>query len=165
MIWLFLLLLTITAVILYLLFAPFILYINSDEGVYRIRFHKLASVSYVAHNGKPGLEIRIAGWRKRVSHVSFMAKKSEPQKKVQKPSKPRMTFNRVLAVIKTFRISRFYVSIDTGNAQANGVLYPTLYAWGQYAHRHAEINFLNRNTVILEIKNTMARVIKAFLFS
>ena len=70
----------------------------------------------------------------------------------------------VKAIMNSFSVNKCYLSIDSGDVQLNGILYPFFYWLGKRMHKTIEINFLNRNEFILEIENNFARIIKTFIF-
>lgn len=146
----------------YLLFAPFYLEINSAEGLYRIRFHRLFSARLMVADTSLKVEFKIAGWSRQIDVFTKtkQTKKRPPAKKKQ----PGISFKLIVAVIKSFKVNKCYVSIDTGSMQLNGILYPGFYFLSRYVGKTIEINFLNRNEIILEIKNNLARIIRVFIF-
>ncbi|HEY8780400.1 MAG TPA: hypothetical protein VIM16_02195 [Mucilaginibacter sp.] len=151
----------------YLLFAPFYLEINSISGLCGVRFHRLAFAKLVISESSVKIDLWIAGWRKRIDPFAKSVKrkptkKSIPPKQKKKPFK--ISFSSVKAVLKSFKINKCYLNIDSGNVQLNGLLFPGFYWLSKYTNKPLSINFLDRNEIILEIENNMARIIKALIF-
>lgn len=159
-------LLIILAVFSYLLFAPFYIEINSISGLCGIRLQRLASAKLILADNLLKIDLHIIGWRKQIDPFEKHAKRKE-ETVVQKKKKQRTLFSisRVKALIKSFKVNNFYLNIDTGNLQLNGILFPCFYWLGNYSGKPIAINFLNKNEIILEIENNLARIIRAFIYS
>jgi hypothetical protein len=166
MIWLLVLLLLIVAVFSYLLFAPFYLEINSLNGFYGIRFHRVAFAKLIFIDNSFKIDLYLAGWRKQIDLFARPAKGNQEEKpaKSERKKKPyKISFARIKAVIKSFKINKCYLDIDTGNVQLNGMLYPGFYWLGKYTNKPITIIFFEKNEIILEVENSVARVLKAFI--
>jgi hypothetical protein len=159
-------LLIILAIFGYLLFAPFYIEINSINSLYGVRFHRIASAKLIFADNLLKIDLHIIGWKKQIDPFEKRAKRKE-KTVVQKKKKQRTLFSisRAKALIKSFKINKFYLNIDTGNLQLNGILYPCFYWLGNYAGKPIAINFLNKNEIILEIENNLAGIIRAFIYS
>jgi hypothetical protein len=168
MLWFLIFLIIILAALSYLIFAPLCLEINSIEGLYRIRFHRLASARLVANKGSFKIDLKIAWWHREIDpFAARMQSKKREQSKKSAPAKrkrPNIDFNVVMAVIKSFRVKKCFVTLDTGSMPLNGLLYPAFYLLSVRTGRTVEINFLDRNEIVLEIENSLARIIKVFIF-
>jgi len=105
----------------------------------------------------------IAGWRSQLDlfRKSSIRKEKRPTVKGKRQS---VDLNVVAAVIKSFKVRKCYVKVDTGNMQLNGILYPGFYLLSKATARTFEINFMNTNEIVLEIENNIARIIKVFIF-
>ena len=163
--WLLYLVLTILAILSYLLFAPAYIEINSTSGIYRLRFHHLASGAVVLKDYRFKLNLRIAWWEKQIDLFARGEKKNEPKKTTPKKARRRISFTTIRAIIKTFRVNIFRTDIDTGNVELNGLLYPVFYGISKYSGKHIMVNFLGNNEIIIEIENNLARMIRAYISS
>lgn len=56
------------------------------------------------------------------------------------------------------------MSIDTGNMPLNGIMYPGFFWLSRLTGKTFEINFSDKNELILEIENNLAGLVKAFFF-
>lgn len=166
MLWVLIFLSVIAVILSYLLFAPFYLEINSITGVYGVRFHHLATARVMLKNSTPVLDLRIAGWKKEVDLATkfFKKKKKRPVIKKEKTG-PGISIAQVLKLLKTFRINRFYLDLDTGNMPVNGLLYPAFYWAGRYLDKPVSINFYHRNEVVIEVENNFARILRIIISS
>jgi hypothetical protein len=162
--WFVIVVLIIIAVFVYLLFASFYLELNSRSGLCRIRFHRLAYGKLIITDNTLIIDLWIAGWARQIDLFTRNAK-SEAESIKPKRKKPfKVSFGRVEAVLRSFKINKCYLNIDTGNVQLNGMLYPCFYWLSKASHKPVAINFLDQNEIILEIENNIARVIQALIF-
>lgn len=152
----------------YLFFAPFYLEINSIKGFLKIRFHKLASVSVMIINDSVLLDMRIAGWKKQMDLLettTVQKKKPVKKKKELKKEKSNISPKKIMAVLASFKVKQCDVSIDTGDVQLNGILYPVFYLVQCYSKKNMQINFTGENKLVLEIENSLARMSRAYIGS
>ncbi len=161
------------AIFSYLLFAPFYLEVDSTKGFLRLRFHRLASADLRIVDFYPILELRVFGWKKKMDLLKTMKtskEKSSKRKKIEnkkgkKSSWMKVTLKKIVGVLKSFKINKCELLIDSGNVQLNGILYPIFYLAGYYYNKNISINFVNKNVIILEIENSVARMSRAYISS
>ena len=168
MVWLFSLLFIIVAIFSYLLFAPLYIEINSVNSLYAVRFHHLASAKLIFIDSSLKINLKIAGWKKQIDlfHQLFERKPKKTPAEQQKKRKPkRFSFSLIKAILKSFRVNKCYLNIDTGDMQLNGILYPGFYWLGKYTGNPIGINFQDKNEIEVEIENNFARIIVAFIYS
>jgi hypothetical protein len=161
------LLLIVLLVFIYLLVAPFYFEINSDSGLCRIRFHFLASARLRVIESSLILDLKIVGWQKHIDLFAVSDKKKKAvQKKIERRKKKSiMTFRKIWALTKSFRINKCDLSFDSGDMPMNGLLFP-LFQWlSILTGKNIRINFWNENKIILEIENNFARIGWAFIKS
>ncbi len=165
MLWFLILIFIIAIIFSYLLFAPFYFEINSITGLCGIRFHHLASAGLIFTDDSLKIDIRIAGWNKQTYWPAITEGKKEKPVIIKKKKKPlKISFSMVKAILNSFKVNKCYLTIDSGNMQLNGILYPFFYWISKRTHKTIEINFLDKNEIILEIENNFARILKAFIF-
>ena len=164
MIWILILLLILSIVFSYFLFAPFFLEIDSSSGLYGIRFHRLATARLLFTPSSIIIDIRIAGWSKQFDPFEDEHKKDNPRPVKKKKNRMNFSFNLLMELIRSFKINKCYVTIDSGNMQMNGILYPGFYWLSRQTCKTININFQDKNIFILEIENNFARIIKTFIF-
>ncbi len=87
-------------------------------------------------------------------------KKEKP--KSRKPSKRRMSFRTISRLLKSFKVKRFAVDIDTGNSILNAKLYPA-FAFLRYRFGNFNINFEGRNQMVLYLHNRPIYILKSFI--
>jgi hypothetical protein len=149
----------------YLLFAPFYFELDSINHICRVRFHLLASAGLIFTGNTLKIDLKIVGWRKQIDLLAGEQKPKEPGFPKKKKKRISISFRMAKAVIKSFKVTRCYLSVDSGNMLLNGLLYPGFYWLSIQTNRHIEINFMDENELVLEIENSIARITKAIIFS
>ncbi|MDB4905134.1 MAG: hypothetical protein JWQ63_4415 [Mucilaginibacter sp.] len=126
--WLLIFLLITIAVVSYVLFAPFYLEINTSTGLCSIRFHHLASAKLIISDRSLLIDLWIAGWAKQIDlFAKTVTGKEKSNQSLKKKKRFKISFNKVKAVVKSFKVTKCYLTMDTGNVELNGVLYPCFY--------------------------------------
>lgn len=161
MTWPFYLLLILAAIVLYFLFAPVYIEIDSEHGLFRVRFHQLMSMRLFVKESL-FMELRITWWHKSIDLLAARIRKIEPQKK-SVTRKTTIPFQKIAEVLKTFKVRKCEVKIDSGDDYFNGLIFPWVLLLGFYFRKNIGMNFLGENKLVLEIKNNAARMLWAFL--
>ncbi|MFI5151337.1 MAG: hypothetical protein ACHQRM_16520 [Bacteroidia bacterium] len=155
----------------YLFFAPFYLEINTVSGLYSVRFHRLCTASIRIEDQSFVAEIKLPGWRKQIDLMEIGTKKPTtkraPKKTIAVKKKQPMSFSRkkIWGVLRSFKINTCEIVLDTGDMQLNGILYPLFFMLGCYSNKEIRINFLNENRIILQVRNSLARMSWAYISS
>jgi hypothetical protein len=165
MIVVFVLLISVVAIVGYIFFAPFYFEINSNESLYRFRLSRLLTLNIINDNNIFFIEIKIVGITKRIE--LFGTKKAVDKiEKIKKKTKAKKKFNisfkKIKAVLATFMIKKCDISIDTGDMTLNGILFPAFYLLSFYSGKNISINFEEKNEINLLIKNNFARMAWAY---
>jgi len=158
-------LILIISVFCYLIFAPFFIELNSVNGTFSFDFHTVLSINCFIKENSLFLDLRIMGWRKQ---IDLLAKKKRNTKSVRKKvssKKPVIPLRKVNAIIKSFKINKFYLAICFDNMLINGIIYPLFAYLNNNNNRHIEVNFLNRNEIIIKVENNFYRIIRAYITS
>jgi len=82
--------------------------------------------------------------------------------KKNKKTKSKIGLRKGLRLLKSFKIKRFDLNIDTGDYTLNAKLYP-LFLFLNNGVRHFHVNFENRNQFVLHIQNRPIDIIKSFI--
>lgn len=173
MVWLLSFLFVFLGLVCYLLFAPWYLELNTETGIYQVRFHRLARVGIRVVSQQMQVYIQIAWYTKLINNLHSKdnkpkERKNEERKKNTAAGKKkwkRVSMQQIKAVARSFQIRTCYVSIDTGEQELNGMLYPVFYIMGTVTKQPIYINFMGENKVVLVIRNTIARILLAFIFN
>lgn len=97
----------------------------------------------------------------RKKKASDNIKKIEGKNASKKKRKHKMNFKTGLRLLRSFKVKTFYMNIDTGDCISNAKLYP-VFAFLNYRYGGFNVNFDNRNQVILELQNRPIYIIKSF---
>lgn len=131
------------AILCYVFFAPFYLEIDSVSGFFRVRFHTVASVDLKIVDYSFILHINVLGWTKEIDVLKIKRTSKDKKPKEKKVDKKKDTKNswmkvtptKIIAVLKSFKINKCDVLIDSGDVQLNGILYPIFYMAGYYSKK------------------------------
>jgi hypothetical protein len=166
MIWLLIPLLLLLLVSGYILLAPFYLELDSSRGIFRFRFHRLASARLYIKESSLLVDLKIFLW---IKTIDLLAPRKEKKKKVIKKKKKKkrrmIPFRKIWAVVKSFKVNTCTLNIDTGNMPLNGILYPAFLWVSVKTGKHLMINFRDENEIIFETKNNIAHMLWAFINS
>lgn len=121
------------------------------------------------HDEQLFIELCILNWTKQFDLQA--SNKSEPpvnrERRIntKKTTKAGIPWKRIWSVIMSFRLNACKIKIDTGNVQANALLFPIAYWIQVKSKKDISINFLGENIIILEIQNNLARMSWAYISS
>jgi hypothetical protein len=158
--------------IIYFLFAPIYIEMNSTAGLFRVRFHRIASSNFLIRNDSLFLNLKIGWWNKEFDLLKGKEKADRVKKitEVQKARRKKSirfpsAWKKIKGIVRSFRIRECYITIDTGDMPLNGILYPWFYLFSKRIRKIVMINFQGENTVILQINNSLARMLWAYIKS
>lgn len=80
--------------------------------------------------------------------------------KVDKKTK-KLSFRTVIRIMRSFKVKKFYINIDTGDCITNSKLYP-VFAFLNYRSGGFHINYKGQNALVLAVENRPIRIIKSF---
>ena len=163
MTWLLVLLGFVLLLLSYILLAPLYIELDSRKRLFRFRFHRLASARIYLASESLFIDFKIIWWVKTVD--LFLPRKKKDEKVKRKKKRRRMnmkSFNKIWAAVKTFKVKKCSVNIDTGDMPLNGIIYP-VFVWLSYkTGRTFSINFQDENEIIFVSKNNIARMLWAY---
>ncbi|REE79888.1 hypothetical protein BX611_2787 [Lutibacter oceani] len=151
--------------IVYLLWMPIVLCINTNTNKYFIQFLGLAKAS-IEGDKKEILKLKL-----NVLFFNFyfypLKLKSIKQKGTVKTKKNTKTnkignLKKGIRILKSFKVKKIVVEIDTGDCIMNAKLYP-VFALLNYNFGNFRINFEGRNQMVLYMQNRPFNIIKSFI--
>lgn len=163
-------------VVLWLLFAPIVLNINSARAVYMLSLFGLIRIAVVPADNTLLITISFLFLKKSFDVIELAAAPKKEKKKKKKKKKKKLSLQKTLSkhsgsikripgaavkLLKTFEIRQLYVAVDTGNYPLNAKLF-SLYGLQQH-NIIFEINFINHNMIILDIRNRLIRIVPILL--
>ena len=151
------------AILLYLLFMPLDLVLNTDENQYYLRVGVLGRAG-IENDEEYLVRIRL---RTLFTHFDYhpLKKRSPKKKKTDKKKKRNFKWSYVKIagrLIKSFEVKRFLLELDTGNCITNARLYP-VFSLLQFQGISCGVNFDHKNTLVLHLQNRPIRIIKSFI--
>jgi hypothetical protein len=168
MVWLFWPLLLITVLIFGLITASIVLEVNSNSHLLRFRFGRIASIQMIWQDEMPAFLLKIFGVSKIVvlkNNSTRKVKTIVANKKTNRASK-KISIKRlkkILNVLRSFKIKKLSINVDTGDASLNGILFPIMILLSSKYKRQLAINFNGEEEFILIIENSIGRMIRAYI--
>ena len=150
---------------LYLLFIPIDLVVDTALKQYFVQFKGLAKVQLEGH------EQEVFRIKLRTLFMNFYfyplrkrnpSKKQKLKKGVAKKRNGRTTFSKLIKLVRSFKVKRLLVELDTGDCIHNAKLYPVF----GFLNHHAgvfRINFEGRNNLVIHLQNRPINIIKSFI--
>lgn len=163
MMWLLIIIALLIIILIYLLFAPIYLEINNRKGLFQLRIHKLVNAKLINCSNSIIIELKIGFWKKQIDLLKLKTKSGGIAEVKPTINKGTVPLKKILALLKSFKLRTFYVNVDFGNEQLNGILYPLFFYHGYINNRFIRINFLNKNEVVLIVENRLYNMIWSFL--
>ncbi len=163
--WIVVLLVLFLMLIFYVLFVSIVVTINTNKDQYEIQFSGLAKACVEQHN-KELLRIRLEIFRMifyfyPLKKIHVHKGREKVKKNTQKNTK-RLSIRKIVSIMRTFKIERLIVDLDTGDNVVNAKLYP-LFGFLNYHVGTFNINFENRNQFVLRMHNRPINIIKSFI--
>lgn len=154
--------------LLYLLFTPLMLFVDTVNDQYYIKMKGLAKASVVGDTQQiVKIRLNVFFMRFDIFPLARAQKYKTKQKEEQKPKKTKtkavFSFNKGLRLLKAFKIKKFLIDIDTGDCIANAKLYP-IFALLNFKFGGFAINFDGRNRLLLDLRIRSIDVIRVFIY-
>lgn len=159
--------------IIWILYAPIILHIETDKDLYFIEARPIVRVSFYQPEKGVGVWVRIIpfNWEfqplsksKEKQHKEKRQKAEKKQKRKWKPKWSKLR-NAIFKAIKefgfSFQILTFRLNLDTDDYVLNAKLYPVFIMLDSYSNsRHSwHINFEGQNSIVLIVQNRLSRFV------
>ena len=150
---------------LYLLFVPLDIVINVAKNQYFVRIWGLAKVALEGHETE-FLRLKLNTLFTRFYFYPLRKKKKEQKKKIDKKSGKRRNIQSNLKsglqVLKSFKVKKLLVDIDTGDCIENAKLYPA-FAFLNHHVGTFQVNFDGRVNMVLHLQSRPVNIIKSFI--
>ena len=158
------LVLFLVGLLVYLLFLPIDIVINTSGNQYYARIGVLGRASIEGdENYLLRIKLKTMFLRFYYYPLKKRAKKKNKNKEVSKKYKFKWAhLSTAMRVIKSFEVKRFGLYMDTGNCITNARLYP-LFSLFNYRGGNFNINFVGENRLDLHMQNRPIRILKSFI--
>lgn len=146
------------------LLVPIDFYINTKSHQYYLRLRGLATVS-MEHDQEEVLKLKLKTFFFQHYFYPLRKKSSKKQKKINDKKKTggkNVSIKKIVALLKSFKVKRFVLDIDTGDCLTNAKLAP-LFAFLNHYVAHFNINFEDRNLLLIHLHNRPINLIKSFI--
>lgn len=151
--------------VLGLLLVPLELYINTIKNQYYMQLKGLARATVEGHEDEL-IQIRLRVFFRNFYFYPLkkreMIKKKKKEKRAFRKGVKKTSFRKILKVLRSFKIKRLFVDIDTGDCLTNAKLYP-VFSFLNYHKRGFSINFEGRNQMVLHLHNRPIYLIASFI--
>jgi hypothetical protein len=113
------------------------------------------------------LEVRILFFHRRWTLVDLFVGKRRAKKvrkknvETAKKKKPLKNLQRIIRVIRSFRVTKWQLAIDSGDYIKNAWMYPLNFIQGM--KYHLNINFTDENFLAVTLKNSVWRMLHAWI--
>ena len=162
------LLLCILLLISWILFAPIIIRIDSNQGIFLFQWQSIGYAQIRIWSDQLLFQFRILFFRKEIDLLTYNFKKDKKPKKEkrkktrQKRSDAARWLKKIPRAIKSFKVKVFRLNLDTDNYIHNAYLWPVFYAL-KNDKRHLSINFDGEFEFQFLAKGQVFRILKSFI--
>lgn len=143
----------------WLLFAPVSIRFDSSENLYMFKFPGIIKGKFIPNLEKPEIKFYVFGIpikiRRKKSVFTDMEKEPRPNKRKINGLKMVKVLPKL---IKSFKIKRLFLNIDTGDFARNAQLIPVMQSI-EGRHIHARINFMNEFELYGKITNNLFKIL------
>lgn len=150
-------------VIFYLLIMPIILFVDTASNKYYVQFKGLAKASFESQKEDIfRVKLTILFFKfyfyPLKNNNFFKTKKS----KMRNSKKSNMSIKKGLRILRSFKVKKIFVNIDTGDCILNAKIYP-FFSFLKHHTGNFNINFNGKNKLVLHIQNRPINIIKSFI--
>jgi hypothetical protein len=148
----------------WLLFAPLELQVDTRTPQACVRWITIGKAILTYENEKWWLRMRVLFFHKQweLEKLLFAKKKRrKPAKRIKKQAKPAANkLRKFFNVMKSFRVTKWQVGIDTGDVTEVASLYPLNFL--PHTWKHCHLNFIDENYFLMTVRNTPWKLAYAF---
>lgn len=146
--------------ILWTLFAPVILFVNTDTEMYSLRIPGIFKLVLVSDEDLFHLRLRVLFIPFRIDPLKYAGRGAGRIGSMKKPGTGKLIYGMkaLNEIRKSFRVKFLYLDIDTGDITVNSFLVPALMTvrtdkWQLY------VNYEERNSLRLDLRNRLASLL------
>lgn len=156
----------IVAPILWILFTPIVLQIDTLRGLYWVQWRGIASLRFNIQDDEPILSLRVWFWKKDFRLLASLSKSRKPnaEKKAKKrKARKKRNWKRLgLRLLQSFKVTEFDLKLDTDDYVLNSYLYPVFHLLNSKSLQ-ISINYQGESSLQLQIENRLIRLLKVVL--
>lgn len=154
-------------ILVWMLIAPIILWVDTEKGRFEIHWKGLIKSRLVLYNNSLVLWNKFLFWKKDVDLLKLDRKKTfKRQKDKSQQSQNKLKgFRKMISVLKSFDVISYRINLDTGDYAVNGLFYPLIYFLGERRKKgFFRINFNGVNSIQLRLENRMYKIVWALIY-
>ncbi len=152
-------------IIIWLLLSPIELFIDTRISELYVRWIGIGRAMIVYEKEDWWLKVQFPLFKKKWSLIEMVARSGKKGKKTKptrkKTIKKKNWLPKILNMLKTFRITKWQIAIDSGNNVINAWMYPLNFF--PYTYQHLFVNFNEKNYLALTIRNVPLRMLYAWI--
>jgi hypothetical protein len=152
-------------IIIWLLLSPIELFIDTKVSELYVRWIGIGRAMIVYEKEDWWLKVQFSLFKKKWSLIEMVTKSTKKGKKAKptrkKTIKKKNWLPKILNMLKTFRITKWQIAIDSGNNVINAWMYPLNFF--PYTYQHLFVNFNEENYLALIIRNVPLRMLYAWI--
>ena len=158
-------------IILLIILIPIQIVLSSDKGMIDISYGRLFSAGIYYVNDEFILGYKIPFWKKEVEIIDQLATPRDPSVKEKKSKgKKNLKFsnamlkrirNRWKEILRTFKVEKLELNIDTDDYILNAYLFPLFHFLGSKYNRPLSTNFTGLNRIEVILTNRLAKLLYA----
>ncbi len=151
--------------LLFLIFTPITLQIDTYRHLYALRVWGVTSCFLVWKDGIL-LEVKVPFYRFTIDPFTLGSKIKKRKAKRRQKVEKKTAYNKIkkgVKVLQSFKLTAFRLDLDTSDVLWNAYLYPVFFfLHSQKTPLH--INYEGRTGLLLCVENSGARMLRAFFF-
>lgn len=152
--------------LLALLFIPLNLVLNTVTQQYYIQAAGLAKVK-VEGDEKEIIRLRLQMLFRNfyfypLDWINKPKKIKEGKSKKKKKKRTNLSLGTIIRLLRSFRVKRLRVNVDTGDCITNSKLYPVFSLMNFWGGNYG-VNFQGRNEIVLHLQNRPIRLLRSFI--
>jgi len=147
----------------WLFLAPLELQIDTRIPRVSLQWISIGSAIVVFKNDRWWLSIRILVFHKQWDLEKLIFAEKKKKKRPKRPKQKRKTkwLRKFFPLLKTFRVTKWQIAIDTNDCIKNAWLYALNFS--PYTRQHMYINFIDENYLVLQVRNAPWKLAFAFM--
>lgn len=150
-------------IVIYILLMPIVLFVDTNTNQYFIQLKGLVKISIEQHKGEIlSIKLTILFMNFYFYPLQYLWIKKEKKTAVKHQKKREIGTKKMMRFLKSFKVKKLLLNIDTGNCILNAKLYP-FFSLLNYQIGNFSINFQGRNRLVLEVENRPIDIIKSII--
>ncbi len=157
-------------IIISLLFVPIVIHIDTVHELFIVKVRGICSFQMDQTENELYFVFNVPFYRKEIHPFRYSGNKKKVEKPdvekspkaIKRKKKSRMTFDRFLSLIRSFRVRKFYCTLDSGDFVRNAMLVPVFQVFSRYRN-NLTVNFTGDFQLQLYASNNLWRLGRAYL--